>query len=488
MLRSSMSATCQPRLEALETREVLNGDWFSAHLPSPSVAALARADYAHHDSINYNDMLQIYAQIEKSATVTSAEFASLSSLATNASLLKTPASVAYFETQVIGENPANSAFQYLNSKGNVVSTSLGDLQIGSSHTRLGELVNKWFLGVNEPTAATTYSAAKGSLFGSNGPVFTDVHQGEVGDCWLLSSLAEVAVQQPGLISNMFTYDCTKAINGHSVEVFTVRLFSNGAPTYVTVDTELPDGGGYYDHPANGVLWVALAEKAYAEANEADVVQTGKPGSISYGALNEGYPSWALTAITGLPASYVAINPSNAAAAFEAGQMVVFCTQNPPSQYIVASHCYAMVGYNASSNMPFKVYNPWGSSSNGWALGDNSVYGLFNANAAFISQNFATESIAGTSGSGLEPLALTPAANAIPMECKTTPIPASVTISVDSGNGPAILFNDLIGSHSNPEFNNPGLNTLVEKAPHHSEWDQGLGAVSWGIWIETTETF
>ncbi len=238
------------------------------------------------------------------------------------------------------------------------------------------------------------------LFGPNGPSYLDVQQGDVGDCWLESSLAEVAARDPNDIKSMFTYNGTAVENGATVGVYTVRLYSNsGSPYYATVDTELPSGGGYYDHPVGGsgaingssqpVLWVALAEKAYAEANGAGAVTTSHPGQDSYAALNSGDPQWALHAITGKPASDYSINPSNAAAAWNSGKLVVMCTNQPSSSYIVPDHCYAMVGYTASSTQPFKVFNPWGTQSNGWAPYEtNKIYGQFTANSTFISQNFA----------------------------------------------------------------------------------------------------
>jgi hypothetical protein len=105
--------------------------------------------------------------------------------------------------------------------------------------------------------------------------------------------------------------------------------------------------------------------------------------------------WALRAITGRSAGDYSINPSNIASAWNAGQLIVICTNSPSSQYIVGNHCYAVVGYNPSSNMPFQVYNPWGTNSSGWALGTyngHQVYGLFTAGGGFISQNFAFQSI------------------------------------------------------------------------------------------------
>ena len=169
--------------------------------------------------------------------------------------------------------------------------------------------------------------------------------------------------------------------------------------YVTVDTELPSGGnGSYDHPVNGVLWAALAEKAYVEAIGAGFVSSKNPYHNAYAALvtnPDGSPAgadptWALQAITGQSASD---NPVDVASAWNAGKLIVLSTSTPTSPYIEGSHCYAVVGYNPSVNLPFEVYNPWGTDSSGWAPGySNNKYGLFNANGAFLSQNFASQSV------------------------------------------------------------------------------------------------
>jgi hypothetical protein len=259
--------------------------------------------------------------------------------------------------------------------------------------------------VDHPAAATAYTPVSGSLFGAGGPSYLDVHQGAVGDCWLLASLAEVAARKPADIQNMFSYAGTTVENGSTVSLYYVRFYdSSGYGHWFLVDTELPSGGGYYDHPANGVLWVALAEKAYAQANAAGVVTTGNEYSDSYGAMNNGYPTWALQAITGYGAGEYAINPSDVVSAWNAGELVVLCTNSPSSSYIVPSHCYALVAYNGSSGLPFEIYNPWGTDSSGWALGTyngQAVYGLFNANASFVSQNFAYEGFGWGAAPGMD---------------------------------------------------------------------------------------
>ncbi len=256
--------------------------------------------------------------------------------------------------------------------------------------------------VDHPAADTAYSPVSGSLFGANGPSYLDVQQGQVGDCWLMASLAEVATRNPSDIQNMFTDLGSTMENGSVVELYKVRFFnSSGSPGYVTVDTELPSGGGYYDHATNGVLWVALAEKAYAEANGAGIVTTQYVGSDSYAALNGGDPSWALQAITGKPASDYSISPANIAAAWNAGQLIVLCSSpNAGDNLIVGdsngTHAYAVISYNASSSTPFELYNPWGLSSvvgHTSSFNGHQVYdGPFWFGSSLISQDFASQTI------------------------------------------------------------------------------------------------
>jgi hypothetical protein len=254
---------------------------------------------------------------------------------------------------------------------------------------------------NNPTALVAYSPVSGSLFGANGPSYLDVQEGDVGDCWLLAALAEVAARAPSAIENMFTYDGTAVENGSSVGIYTVRFFNYaGTAEYVTVDTELPAGGTFYDAPANAVLWVALAEKAYAAANGAGFVTTSYLGSDSYAALNGGDPAWALQAVTGKSASDFDINPCKIASAYNEGQLVLLCTGNPVSSHIVSDHCYAVVGYNASSAKRFEVYNPWGTTASGMVEGDPCVYGLFYARGTFVSRNFDAQPIGTGAAAGL----------------------------------------------------------------------------------------
>jgi hypothetical protein len=225
---------------------------------------------------------------------------------------------------------------------------------------------------------------------------------------------------------MFTYQGTTVENGATVGLYSVRFFNSaGVARYVTVDTELPSGGSYYDQVTGGVMWVALAEKAYAEANGAGYVTSGHVGSDSYDALNGGDPRWALQAITGRSASGYSINPSNIAAAWNAGELIVLgSSPNAGDNLIVGdsthgTHAYAVVNYNPSSSTPFELDNPWGASGLGGTVNyyGHQVYGgAFYATASMIAYDFNYQAIGAgaeaetsTPGNPFAPAAFQPAA-------------------------------------------------------------------------------
>src|ERR1700722_17395340 len=103
--------------------------------------------------------------------------------------------------------------------------------------------------------SVSYSANTGALFGAAGPSMNDVNQGDLGDCYLLSCLAEVAYKNSGDISSMFT------ANGNNT--YGVRFYVGGVAEYVTVDNDLADGGNIFNYGTN--TWASLAETAFAEA-------------------------------------------------------------------------------------------------------------------------------------------------------------------------------------------------------------------------------
>jgi len=339
----------------------------SKTIADKALAALVSAELAKDKSLTYNDMLSVFSEVAVDGVVSAAEFAGLQTIAAYSALYPVvSAAVGYLSNAVINGNPWNATYKGKN---------LGNLTAGSSGTQLQNLVNKWFLGMDTPTAVDdygktyNYAMASGSLF-VNGPSYTDINQGYVGDCWLLSSLAETADREPSLISSMFTD------NGNNT--YTVELFNNGVANYVTVDKELPvdssghlvfaDFGASASNP-NNELWTALAEKAVVEE------QASLGNKNSYKSISGGYIGVGLNDVTGhldIIGNSLSISKSyngfNAAVSdWNAGDLMGFASKSSGTTLgVVAGHAYAVVGYNPVTGQ-FTLFNPWGIN-NGFAPG------------------------------------------------------------------------------------------------------------------------
>jgi len=397
---------------------------------------------------------------------------------------------------------ANTTYYFDVAAYNAVGTSWASYQ--SATTSAGGAA-----AVSEPAAAAAYTLVSGSLFGTSGaPSYLDVHQGEVGDCWLMASLAEVAARDPADIQSMFTAAGTTVENGATVNLYTVRLFNSaGVAGYFTVDTELPAGGTYYDQATNGVLWVALAEKAYAEANGANWVTTGSEGSDSYNALNGGDPAWALQAITGKSANDYVVNPTNIASAWNAGQLIVLGSSPNANDNLVVgdsqgTHAYAVVGYNATSSTPFELYNPWGISSvvgSTIAYNGRQVYGgPFYANATLISQDFAFESFGVGAEAGVTNLGSARIQNLAAANATMAERPGNDAGDSSAATGYPVQQNQLLGVPAGAASGESLLNsTMVAKdagitdylyREANRDWSLAHGVDPWGKdWLLVANT-
>ena len=81
-----------------------------------------------------------------------------------------------------------------------------------------------------------------------------MYQGELGDCYFISSLGTIAKASPAAIRNMFID------NGDGT--WTVRFYANGTADYVTVDNMLPtDSNGYLVYADYGFALHQLQQQA-----------------------------------------------------------------------------------------------------------------------------------------------------------------------------------------------------------------------------------
>ena len=252
-------------------------------------------------------------------------------------------------------------------------------------------------GWNEANIATHYAVVNGTLYGTSGrPQYYDVKQGALGDCWLLATYADAAYRNPALITRMFTDLGYRSENGVTVHCWNVSLYAtNGSRVTVTVDNEFPvnsAGATIEDHPINGVLWVALAEKAYAIDAAYGWVSVGHPGYNSYYSLDYGQPTWAMHAVTDKTAiQYTTVTQTAYGSAIDvgwfAGDLTVVQTVNPPNSLIVGRHVYAVLGDNPAVTNRYTLFNPWNAGAY-TTYNNHSVFGgVFSCTYAFLETNY-----------------------------------------------------------------------------------------------------
>ncbi len=317
-------------------------------------------------SINRSDMVQIIRSVgSDDGVVNATEMNDLRTIMINYGTLNMPEYVRVLSNDVINGNMANAHYQ---------GQALGNLAAGSSNLQLTELVDKWFFGADHPNAESTsfyaYRSAAGSLF-VNGPDYTDMRQGDVGDCYFISAMGALAHANPSAIASMFID------NGDNT--WTVRFFApDGRDDYVTVDRMLPaTHGGYliYQnelHQAgdpNNELWLELAEKAYAQWNE-----TGKEllsfsqyrnGQNSYASIDGGWEETVDAQVLNHPATKYSFQCANMQAVLDAisANQAVTVSTFAEGNGLWANHAYVVIGYD-STQLTFQLDNPKGYDNPG----------------------------------------------------------------------------------------------------------------------------
>jgi hypothetical protein len=352
-------------------------------LPNPgvlqdaSLAALVEKLDAD-GSLSRADMLQIFSAVEAKGALSATDFSDLKEILYLAGTLNIPGYVQVLAADVVNGNLANAAYQ---------GKPLGNLAAGSSAAQLTDLVDKWFLGTDHPALCDptlTYKSVAGALF-PHTPSHADEYQGELGDCYFISSLGTLADSNPAAVENMIINngDGTYTVRFYTGTYGTIYNagdgsisagFSNNLITadYVTVDGMLPVGPGgtlvYADYGASATnaknaLWIPLAEKAYAQWNQTG--NEGRDDTNAYASIQGGWMATVDAQVLGYNATdYILGNTGEqtaiqALAAHEAvtigtGTWSGGGTQNGLYQ----CHAYAIIGYNAAGDA-FTLYNPWG---------------------------------------------------------------------------------------------------------------------------------
>jgi hypothetical protein len=331
----------------------------SLALKTPALASLVQTLDAD-GSISRQDMIQVFTTVASAGPVTTNEFADLKTILANALSLNMPGYVQVLAGDIVNGNAANAHYQ---------GATLGNLAVGSSSLVMTKLVDKWVLGLDHPAAnangSFTYATAAGTLF-VNGPSYTDVRQGEDGDCYFIASMGALALSNPSTITNMIL------ANGDGT--YTVRFYANGKADYVTVDSMLPvsstgrlvyDGMGNMASNSSNELWLPLLEKAYAQWNETG--KEGRNGTNTYSGIEGGWMSDVFNQALGGGASSIftlnATAKQTVISSLAASKAVTIGTNMAGGFGLYGDHAYTIVGYNSTTDT-FTLYNPWGSNQPG----------------------------------------------------------------------------------------------------------------------------
>lgn len=412
---SAVKGLTTAELDSLTTTQ--SGTISAAQLAAMSSTqndTVVMAGQVTNGSLSYNGMLDIL-QREATGGMTATKFGALQDIASMLDApggISTSAYVQQIADDVIDGNSANAAW----NGGSSTAVGLGNLSATSSQTSVDELIGKWFLGTDLPGTNMsgvgignynpTYVPTTLPLFGTSGtPSYQDVNQGQDGDCYLVSALAETALKDPSQIKSM--------IQSNGNGTYSVDFNVNGKADYVTVNSELPTMTSY--EQANGsklefangsVAWVGLIEKAYAELNE----QTNVPHGAELNTAGDSYEdisgggAYTLTQITGQAVDTYGLNSSmssgalnsiesTVAAAFNSGEEVMMSTPSTSTGNLVASHMFEVTGINAAAKT-VTLQNPW-----------NTAYG-----ASGLAMSF-TETIAQLAAAGCSLYATTGAPTA-----------------------------------------------------------------------------
>jgi hypothetical protein len=206
-------------------------------------------------------------------------------------------------------------------------------------------------GVNNFAGWQDFSA--NPLFAAGGPSPDDIVQGGIGDCYFLSTLSDIARNDPGLIQQ----DVTQLNNG----TYQVKFERNGQDVIENVDASFAvDSTGkpvFAGLGTGGSIWVAVMEKAFCFFRHPD--QPASYSQIDFGSGAEVFADFGGSNLASLFAyqfktgSQLVTEINNELAA---GDVIDFASSQQATA-LVPSHVYSVVQVNADGSLMLR--NPWG---------------------------------------------------------------------------------------------------------------------------------
>ncbi|MCG6133570.1 MAG: C2 family cysteine protease [Nostoc sp. LLA-1] len=338
------------------TDAVTHQDWFSKNLLNQNIITLTR-NLAADGDLSRQDMLDIFTHVQKDSVIDANEVKDLNTLVGAKTPFSMADSVKWLSTQVASGASVNMSASQFESN----------------------LVGRWFLGTMAPTPVfqtrnLTYVELKGNLFGSaNEARIGDIDQGNLGNCTFLAALGATFERQSDDSGNTSSAFINSMITDNGDDTYTIRFYSNGEAQYVSVDRRIATSGGkIFGAKANGstnpnntnnIMWVSLAEKAYAQWQEWTYDDRYSGYNLTGSAAHLSRP---LEFVTGQKAtnyntSNISFSTLETALANGQAMTTQRNSSNGNTQFIVAAHAYSVTNVytNNSGEQRVVVRNPWG---------------------------------------------------------------------------------------------------------------------------------
>ena len=201
-----------------------------------------------------------------------------------------------------------------------------------------------------------------SLFGDEHIRPEDIRQGEIGNCWFLSSITALA-EYPGRIESTFLNKELSAAG-----VYGVQMYALGVPVTVMVDDYLPLASGgsrtrYSKVGTDGALWGPIMEKAFAKFHG------------NYARIVAGDPVAGVSTMNGSPYERLWTSSTTASVVWDTlsaydlkrglMQMGTECGNGRTDYGLVKCHAYVILGVQtleSTGEKMVKMRNPWGVES------------------------------------------------------------------------------------------------------------------------------
>src|SRR5450830_1645323 len=319
--------------------------------------------------------------------------------------------------------------------------------VGTSAAQFTSTLDQWFLGTDNPAinSGSSYTSVAGQSLFSNVPnAYLNNQQGQIGDCWLLSGLNEMAAIAPSRLGALI------GNNGNGTYAVQFEDGSSNNPVFVTVNSQVAS------YSASGpVSWESLEETAYVEAaSEGSLTGNGQPVvANAYTSIGGGYCPVDLQTLTGNACQVFNSNRVSLAdwtgsiyntvsSALESGSALVEYASQQKSfgsdgkQQLVIGHAFAVIGIDPT-NGDYIFSNPWGASS------PNASYdGTFDISATQLYQTLGSggltvSSLAPTGSSGATAASnsnVSAQTDSLVQAMATFNVPAA---AVTSGSGPLL---------------------------------------------------